>query len=80
MRDELHWLPVSQRIVYKLAVIAHNCLRGLGHQYLFDMLQQIAGIPHRQHLRSAQHGDLAVALLRSNRLGTRSFSQSSAAV
>ena len=25
MRDELQWLPVSQRIAYKLAVITHNC-------------------------------------------------------
>lgn len=80
MRDELHWLPVSQRIAYKLAVITHNCLRGLGPQYLLDMLQQIAGIPHCQHLRSAQHGDLAVARLRTSCLGARSFSQSSAAV
>ena len=44
------------------------------------MLQQIAEIPHRQHLRSAQHGDLAVARLRTSCLGARSFSQSSAAV
>ena len=80
MRDELHWLPVSQRIAYKLAVITHNCLRGLGPQYLLDMLQQIAGIPHRQHLRSAQHNDFAVARLRTSCLGARSFSQSSAAV
>ena len=80
MRDELHWLPVSQRIAYKLAVITHNCLRGLGPQYLLNMLQQITGIPHRQHLRSAQHGDLAVPRLRISYLGPRSFSQSSAAV
>ena len=75
MRDELHWLPVSQRIAYKLAVITHNCLRGLGPQYLLDMLHQIVGIPHRQHLRSAQHGDFAVARLRTSCLGARSFSQ-----
>ena len=80
MRDELHWLPVSQRIAYKLAVITHNCLRGLGPQYLLNMLQQIAEIPHRQHLRSAQHGDLAVPRLRISCFGPRSFSQSSAAV
>ena len=76
MRDELHWLSVSQRIAYKLAVITHNCLRGPGPQYLIDMLQQIAGIPHRQHLRSAQHDDHAVVRLRTSHLGARSFSQS----
>ena len=53
MRDELHWLSVSQRIVYKLAVITHNCLLDLSPQYLIEMLQRIAVIPHRQHLRSA---------------------------
>ena len=45
-----------------------------------SLLQQIAEIPHRQHLRSAQHGDLAVARLRTSCLGARSFSQSSTAV
>ena len=69
-----------QRIAYKLVVITHNCLRGLGPQYLLDMLQQIAEIPHRQYPRSAQHGDLAVAKLRTSCLGARSFSQSSAVV
>ena len=80
MRDELHWLPVSQRIAYKLAVITHYCLCGLGPRYLIDMLQQIAGIPYRQHLRSAQHGDLTVARLHTSRLGARNFSQSSATI
>jgi hypothetical protein len=37
-------------------------------------------MPHRQHLRSAQHGDLAVARTRTSRLGTRSFTQSAATV
>ena len=80
MRDELLWLSVSQRIAYKLAVITHNCLRSLCSLYLINMLQQIAGIPHSQHLRFTQHGDLAVVRFRTSHLSACNFSQSLAAI
>jgi hypothetical protein len=28
LRDFLHWLPVKQRIIFKIAVLAFNCIRG----------------------------------------------------
>jgi len=28
LRDTLHWLPVWQRVVFKLAVLAFDCVRG----------------------------------------------------
>ena len=80
MRDQLHWLPVPQRIAYKLAIITRNCLHGLGPRYLTDMLHLTAELPHHLNLRSASHGDLAVTRLRTTRLGARSFSHSSAMV
>ena len=30
----LHWLRAPERIVYKLAVLAYRCLRGLAPAYL----------------------------------------------
>jgi len=32
----LHWLPVHQRIVYKMAMLAHGCLSNRAPQYLAD--------------------------------------------
>src|SRR6218665_3316059 len=28
LRDQLHWLPIRQRIQYKLGVLVYKCLRG----------------------------------------------------
>ena len=35
----LHWLPMEHRIVFKLLVIAHNCLHGKAPEYLSDLLE-----------------------------------------
>ena len=37
LRD-LHWLPVSQRIVFKIAVIVFKCINGLSPCYLSQEL------------------------------------------
>jgi len=37
---ELHWLPVRQRIKYKLAMIVYKCLHGLSPIYLVDDCHQ----------------------------------------
>ena len=34
----LHWLPVRQRIVYKIAVLVYECLHGLAPPYLSRLL------------------------------------------
>ena len=36
---ELHWLRMSQRIDYKLAVLVYRCLNGLAPSYLANDLQ-----------------------------------------
>ena len=33
LRDVLHWLPVRQRILYKVAATAFNCIHGTGPTY-----------------------------------------------
>jgi len=33
LRDALHWLPIQQRIVYKIAVFAFDCVRGTCPSY-----------------------------------------------
>jgi hypothetical protein len=34
LRDDLHWLPVTQRIEFKLALLVYKCLHGIGPDYL----------------------------------------------
>jgi hypothetical protein len=49
---ELHWLPVQQRIEFKILVHVFNCLHGTSPIYLQDLLKYYK--PGRQGLRSCQ--------------------------
>ncbi len=35
---ELHWLPVEQRIVFKIQLLSYDCLHGLAASYLIDLI------------------------------------------
>ena len=68
----LHWLPVKQRVNYKLATLAQKSLHGQAPSFLVDDCQLIADSGRRQ-LRSADANVLTV-LRTHTRLGDRSFS------
>ncbi|KAL9979250.1 hypothetical protein ACROYT_G016884 [Oculina patagonica] len=36
----LHWLPIEERIIFKLLLITFKCLRGLAPTYLSDMIKR----------------------------------------
>ena len=59
LRD-LHWLPVRQKIKYKLAMTVYKCLRGLAPTYLADDCLAISAIAGKRYLRSARTGTLSV--------------------
>ena len=40
MCDDLHWLPVRQRILFKLCTLVSKCLRRTAPSYLSDMLSR----------------------------------------
>ena len=73
LRDVLHWLPVPQRIQYKIAILAFDCTRGAGPAYFRDVCVPVSTISGRAGLRSAQRGDLIVPRTRTSKLGPRSF-------
>ena len=55
---ELHWLPVSQRIIYKILIlITYKALNGLTPSYIRDMLQPLK---QTMNLRSSMKGLLSV--------------------
>jgi len=48
----LHWLPVRQRIEFKMAVLVYKALNGLSAQYLADDCQ-LTATTGRRRLRSS---------------------------
>lgn len=72
LRDALHWLPIQQRIVYKIAVFAFDCVRGTCPSYFRGVCTPLTEVSGRVGLRSAHRGDLYVPTTRSE-LGKRSF-------
>ena len=73
LRDVLHWLPVSQRTEFKIAVLVFDCVRGTGPAYFKDVCVPVSGIAARSSLRSAERGDLFVPRTRTMKLSRREF-------
>ena len=69
---KLHWLPVKQRVTYKILLLTLRALNGLAPIYIVDMLHR-----HRpaRALRSANNNDLQVPST-SSRYGDRAFAVS----
>jgi len=71
----LHWLRVSERIEYKIAVLVYKILQlhGLAPRYL-GPLTRVADVPGRRALRSAGTNRLHIPPVRLSTVGTRAFS------
>ena len=71
---QLHWLPVRQRVVFKIAGLVHQSLVGLAPAYLADDCRLLSDIG-RCPLRSNSNDIRKLLVLRThNKLGDRSFS------
>ena len=73
LRDQLHWLPIRQRIIFKIATFVRNSLHGRGPTYLSRSCIPISEIGARAHLRSAARRHLTTPRTRTHRFGPRSF-------
>jgi len=67
-----HWLPVKQRVEYKLCMMVYCCLYGDAPSYLADLITPSAAATVRPGLRSAASSTVAVPWTTSL-LGDRSF-------
>jgi len=67
LRDTLHWLPISQRIIFKIALMMFDCSRGRCLKYT-----PVHTIAASSRLRSAVHGDLIVPRVWSTWFGSHS--------
>ena len=74
IRDTLHWLPVKQRIEFKLCLLVRNCLNGSAPEYLRELCVPVSTNEYRRMTRAADRGDLIVPRVRTERFGRRSFS------
>ena len=73
LRDDLHWLPITERIVFKTSLFVYKCIHQLAPAYLNRLLIPVASIEGRQDLRSAAHGDLDIPRTNTKTYGPRSF-------
>ena len=73
LHDQLHWLNVPDRVLFKLAVTVHQCLNGRAPPYLSELCTPVSSADTRRHLRSANRHLLAVPRFRLNTYGRRAF-------
>ena len=69
---QLHWLPLSYRIKYKVLVLTFKALKGYGPSYLSELLQSVRH--EHKSLRSNFKHLLALPLNKSVTYGDRCFS------
>ena len=70
---ELHWLPIEQRITYKLCVLMHAVETGTAPEYISDMVKPVSVLEGRAHLRSATLGLYDIPRTRTL-IGSKAFS------
>jgi hypothetical protein len=76
---ELHWLPVQQRIEYKVALVTHKVLATGQPHYLADLVSEHKPAANRG-LRSASQRRLTIPTGLKSTAGQRTFTSASEAV
>src|SRR6218665_2611710 len=74
MRDVLHWLPLRQRIDFRVAVLVWYSLIGHAPAYLTDLCRPFLSARSTRHLRSAEQGLLHVPFARTSTMQSWAFS------
>src|SRR6218665_818093 len=74
MRDVLHWLPLRQRIEFRVAVLVWYSIIGQAPAYLTDLCCPSLTARSTRHLRSAEQALLHVPFARTSTMQSRAFS------
>ena len=80
VRDEQHWLPISQRVNYKVALLVYKGLHGTGPAYPTDYCTALTVADRHHQLRSVTRGDIILLRTKTKRIDLRSFHSSDPAV
>ena len=73
IRRQFHWLDISERVPFKLCVLARRCIHGSAPSYLSKYCIPVSSIAGRSHLRSAASGDLFIPATNTVTIGPRTF-------
>ena len=73
MRHELHWLDMSERILFRIATTVYRCLHGRAPEYLSELCIPVNQRSSRYRLRSSQSNQLIVPSVKLSTYGPRSF-------
>jgi len=76
VRDRPHWLPVQQRIEYKVCVLVYKCMHEAAPTYLTERCSPGSESANRGHLSSAARRDLVVPRTRTTRYDLRCYAVS----
>ena len=71
---ELHWLPITSRIQYKIALLTFKCLHKQAPEYLVSLIEKYE--PTR-NLRSSSSNLLRLPKTNTKTFGTRAFTYAS---
>ena len=74
----LHWLPVRQRIKFKICMFMYKCLHNLAPVYLTELC--VSRQTHRAGLRSGDRNLLEVPKVKTKYYGERAFAYAGPAV
>ena len=74
MREVLHWLPLEQRIEYRIAALVWRCSLGIAPSYLRELSCPVLSARGSRSLRSSEQGLLLVPFARTSTRQRRAFS------
>ena len=74
MLEVLRWLPVCERIEYRIASLVWRCQLGLAPTYLLDLCRPVSDSRSGRTLRSAVREVLSVPFARTTTMQRRAFS------
>src|SRR6218665_3985731 len=74
MLDVLHWLPLQQRIMFRIGAMVWKCILGLAPTSLLDLFFPTPGTRGRSFLLSSEQGLLFVPFARTSTTQARAFS------
>jgi len=74
MRHELHWLPVADRVQFKIATLVWKATTGTAPDYIAQLCLPVGSETGRRALRSASQNDLIVPSFRTTTRARLDFS------
>ena len=73
LQNDLHWLPIKQRIDFQISVLSFKAINGLATPYLLEMFTPVAANLILHQNWSADLGNLSIQTVKNMSYGYHSF-------